>query len=583
MNSYRDTVMDTYGNAVPGATVTVNNHLTGLAASIYSDFLGGTLIPNTLTADANGVFSFYAPTGRYDLIVQRNGVVLTTLSDVTIGDTTNIVDLQAKVSLSDLAATTGSSLVGHISSGTGAVARTAQSKLRDTVSVKDFGAVGDGITDDTAAIQAAINSVNSVNLNDGIGGVVRLPEGRFLISSTITIPFGVTLEGIGSNAYGSALYAAASFSGSEVISMTPQSGYSFNNGHIKNIAINCNDVSGVGAIKFNGAYENSSICDIFAYNIAGDAIGIEVTTLTTPGAVNVCESILLRDIYAIHTAVPAIAVSKPVIKLNKCQETSLINVKALNSNTGGTPTAGNSLELVDCRGITIIGGAVMGSSDGISISASTRASIGITLTGVTYENIGNTRIKILGTASYSVSSVVEAMARVEYPNPVNGIDCDYCEFIDVTINNFNAILGANVASMIIRDNGSGTITANASAKYTRLSSASAVKTYYSIYPSLDINSNNTPSSQFTVNGRTGNWAWRWSASSTVDNGFQLKTPGGLFPIQAWEASGATRIGFQGATAIAKPAITGSRGGNAALASLLTALASYGLITDSTTA
>jgi hypothetical protein len=43
------------------------------------------------------------------------------------------------------------------------------------------------------------------------------------------------------------------------------------------------------------------------------------------------------------------------------------------------------------------------------------------------------------------------------------------------------------------------------------------------------------------------------------------------------------IGFNGAAAVAKPTVTGSRGGNAALASLLTALASYGLITDSTTA
>lgn len=43
------------------------------------------------------------------------------------------------------------------------------------------------------------------------------------------------------------------------------------------------------------------------------------------------------------------------------------------------------------------------------------------------------------------------------------------------------------------------------------------------------------------------------------------------------------VGFNNTTAIAKPTITGSRGGNAALASLLTALANYGLITDSTTA
>jgi hypothetical protein len=49
------------------------------------------------------------------------------------------------------------------------------------------------------------------------------------------------------------------------------------------------------------------------------------------------------------------------------------------------------------------------------------------------------------------------------------------------------------------------------------------------------------------------------------------------------AANATGIGFFAATPAAKQSVSGSRGGNAALASLLTALASYGLITNGTTA
>ena len=79
---------------------------------------------------------------------------------------------------SAVAASSGSSLVGHIATGTGAVARTVQGKLRDVVSVKDFGAVGDGVTDDTAAIQAAINAA--------AGRVVHFPSGTYVVTSTLS-------------------------------------------------------------------------------------------------------------------------------------------------------------------------------------------------------------------------------------------------------------------------------------------------------------------------------------------------------------------------------------------------------------
>ena len=71
--------------------------------------------------------------------------------------------------------------VSFIQNGAGAVPRSITAKMQEIVSVTDFGATGDGVTDDTAACQAAIDHVATLG-----GGTVYFPAGKYWISATLT-------------------------------------------------------------------------------------------------------------------------------------------------------------------------------------------------------------------------------------------------------------------------------------------------------------------------------------------------------------------------------------------------------------
>lgn len=113
--------------------------------------------------------------------------------DESNGDTRKMSVLQLQDYMQDNLSFPGvasnASGVTYNPAGTGATARTVESKLRDVVSVKDFGAVGNNSTDDTVAIQNAINSGAKV---------IWFPAGNYIFT-TLTIPLRVTLEGEGAD------------------------------------------------------------------------------------------------------------------------------------------------------------------------------------------------------------------------------------------------------------------------------------------------------------------------------------------------------------------------------------------------
>jgi hypothetical protein len=150
----------------------------------YTSSSGGTAHTNPIILDSAG----RVPNGEIWLTGGASyKFVLKTSADVLIGTYDNIVfaasaaniaytpgaqslltDTTVQSALDSLSnSSTGSSKIGFLQAGTGATATTVQARLRQTVSVKDFGAVGNGTADDTAAIQAALNTGKSVYIPSG--------------------------------------------------------------------------------------------------------------------------------------------------------------------------------------------------------------------------------------------------------------------------------------------------------------------------------------------------------------------------------------------------------------------------------
>jgi hypothetical protein len=183
-----------------------------VTAAAPSDFfgnavLGGNFIVNTATG--NGSQTAFgltvAPGIKTNIQIHIDGVYQNKSTFTLSGSTVTFTEappLNAAIEFmmgeSVTQITGDASAITYNQGGTGAQDRTVRGKLQELVSVKDFGAVGDGVTDDTAAIQAAINAMSTAG-----GGTVYLPatgrDNAYKVTSSLTLEQGVHLVGAGSN------------------------------------------------------------------------------------------------------------------------------------------------------------------------------------------------------------------------------------------------------------------------------------------------------------------------------------------------------------------------------------------------
>jgi hypothetical protein len=151
--------LDNNGNPLSGGKIFTYLAGTTTPEPTYTTIAGNVAHSNPIVLDSAG----RVPGGQ--IWVNASSVykfVLTTSADVTIATYDDLMGING----TGLA--TNAVNVAYDPSGLGAVQTNVQAKLRETVSVKDFGAVGDGVADDYVATQNAAFSTTSIEVSDGV-------------------------------------------------------------------------------------------------------------------------------------------------------------------------------------------------------------------------------------------------------------------------------------------------------------------------------------------------------------------------------------------------------------------------------
>jgi hypothetical protein len=175
---------------------------------------------------------------------ETSPTVVTFIDGLNVGD---VVEFNTAESISTTVSSAND--VSYIEGGTGSVYRSVTSKLQESISVKDFGAVGDGAVDDTAAIQAGLAYLSN-------GGTLYFPQGEYLCSTQLTLNSNISLIGVGRTNTGTQYGTTIKFTNASSCGIITALAGGYN--HISDMTL-----VGTGAASGTGLYVVRSAFSVF--------------------------------------------------------------------------------------------------------------------------------------------------------------------------------------------------------------------------------------------------------------------------------------------------------------------------------
>lgn len=198
--------------------------------------------------------------------LSRNGFNVVTVGDVETVTSTMIASgtiIDADVNISGAINATK---LNFLQAGTSAVARTVDSRLKDMVSVKDFGAVGDGVADDTTAIQAAIDYAYTRATPSSLNAqpAVFFPAGHYKTTASLVLRDYASLRGEGKfNSYIDLTGTTNISAVRSIYGENPTYGSRLIGWEISNLAINGGNGTGAIGLNMRGV-GYSTVTDVYA-------------------------------------------------------------------------------------------------------------------------------------------------------------------------------------------------------------------------------------------------------------------------------------------------------------------------------